>query len=221
MRNVFTKEKVAGKYDKYYSSPAGIETDRIEKELFLELLNEIHLGELTSQRPKMLDAGCGTGHWTEWFIQQGFELTGTDISPVMLELARSKNIDAMFLKADSSALPFPNEHFDTLASVTMLEFVDDAEIVLKEMIRVLKKGGSMLLGCLNANSVIGKNKESDKTFSEAVFFTPAEIEKMLEPYGRVKIATGLRLDKNYNIRDGKKDEASHQPAFIAVSVKKK
>jgi ubiquinone/menaquinone biosynthesis C-methylase UbiE len=54
------------------------------------------------------------------------------------------------------------QRFPVIASVTMLEFVPDINKVLDEIERVLKPGGYLVLGCLNAWSELGKNKDNDK-----------------------------------------------------------
>ena len=57
--NIFTDEKVAKEYDAYYSSALGEQIDRLERQAIQELLKSIKPG-------KMLEIGCGTGHWTSF-----------------------------------------------------------------------------------------------------------------------------------------------------------
>jgi len=60
----------------------------------------------------MLELGCGTGHWTQFFCEEGFQVTGVDESEAMLERARAKNIaGARFLQADAGNLPFRDQSF--------------------------------------------------------------------------------------------------------------
>ena len=81
--NVFNNPEIAGKYDNYYQTDFGKKVDEIEKNLVLSLISDIPRGV-------MLEVGCGTGHWTRFFIDQGFKLTGIDISESMLQIVKKK-----------------------------------------------------------------------------------------------------------------------------------
>jgi len=74
--NVFLNPAVAEKYDQYYLSESGKTVDRYEKELFRHRLGNI-------PRLPMLELGCGTGHWTRFFADYGFQVTAVDKSKPM------------------------------------------------------------------------------------------------------------------------------------------
>ena len=168
----------------------------------------------------MLELGCGTGQWTEYFIKKGFKLTGIDISDEMLKFAHSKSLNADFLKADSSQIPFDDNSFSAVSSITMLEFVEDQNKVLQEAYRVLKPGGWLILGCLNANSELGKNKENDEVFKDAHFLSSDELKHKLRNFNNIKMGFGIYYSSTFELLDGK-TEIDTEPAFIAAIAQKK
>jgi ubiquinone/menaquinone biosynthesis C-methylase UbiE len=54
----------------------------------------------------LLDVGCGTGHFTEWFASLGPSALGLDRLPSMLTFARDRRADIPFLLGDATFLPF-------------------------------------------------------------------------------------------------------------------
>lgn len=213
-RNIFLSSDVAKEYDSYYQTETGESIDSIEKEIISE-----HLKNLP--KTNWLELGCGTGHWTKFFSESGLNLTAVDNSEAMLEFARSKNIkNVKFLNANASRLPFSDACFSGIISITMLEFVDDLHQVLNEIDRVLISGGTLVLGCLNALSEMGKNKENDVVFKHAHFFTMDELREMLARFGKPRFSTGVHFSSDFKLLDGTKMQKTTAPAFIAVSVKK-
>ena len=97
---------------------------------------------------KALDVCCGTGDITLSIARQGLETIGVDFSPGMLEQARRRNsasAQATFIEADALKLPFGNDHFDLLTIAYGLRNIEDFEAGLRELARVLKPGGRMLV----------------------------------------------------------------------------
>ncbi len=72
----------------------------------------------------------------------GYTVSGVDISPRMVNIAKGKTITgASFRIADGHDLPFDNGAFDITAAVTALEFVREPGRVILEMVRCTKKTG--------------------------------------------------------------------------------
>jgi ubiquinone/menaquinone biosynthesis C-methylase UbiE len=212
--NVFKDFRVAQKYDSYYQTGLGELVDCIEKALIRKYLNQIFSCE-------MLELGCGTGHWTRFFCEEGFQVTAIDESGAMLEQARMKNIsNADFLKADAASLPFEDQRFSVISSVTMFEFVENVDRILDEIDRLLKPGGYLIAGWLNALSETAKSKDSDETFRHACFYTPAEIERLLARFGVPLLSYGVYYSSGFELLDGTKNQNTVQPAFIASLVQK-
>ena len=188
--------------------------DKIEKEIVLTHFNNL-------QKTNWLELGCGTGHWSRFFSENGLQLNAVDNSEPMLEIARSKKLENVkFINADAARLPFPDDHFSGIISITMLEFVDDFEKVLNETDRVLKPGGTLILGCLNALSEPGKNKNNDPVFQHAHFFTQDEIIELLARFGNPQLSAGVYFSPDFALLDGTEKQSTAEPAFIVVSVQK-
>ena len=212
--NVFSNQLIAEKYDKFYETIQGKAIDNIEKEIILRHIDGITGGYL-------LELGCGTGHWTEFFCGQGFKVTAIDESEAMLSIAENKKIkNATFIKADAKNLPFTDQCFSAVISVTMLEFVEDIKRLMDEIDRILIPGGRLVLGCLNDLSELGKNKYQDEVYKHARFFTPAEIENLLSHFGTPHMSYGVYYSPEFELLDGTESQDSVEPAFIAASVKK-
>jgi ubiquinone/menaquinone biosynthesis C-methylase UbiE len=103
----------------------------------------------------------------------------------------------------------------------MLEFVDDLKGALNEINRVLKPGGTLVLGCLNALSEPGKNKNNDPVFQHARFFTPNEIKEILTRFGNPRTSAGVYFSPDFELLDGTEKQSTAEPAFIAASVQNK
>jgi len=212
--NIYMDQLVAKNYDRYYQTGIGKFVDRVEKALIRKYLNQIFSCE-------MLELGCGTGHWTRFFCEEGFQVTAIDESGAMLEQARMKNIpNADFLKADAASLPFEDQRFSVISSVTMFEFVENVDRILDEIDRLLKPGGYLVAGWLNALSETAKSKDSDETFRHACFYTPAEIERLLARFGVPLLSYGVYYSSGFELLDGTKNQNTVQPAFIASLVQK-
>jgi ubiquinone/menaquinone biosynthesis C-methylase UbiE len=213
-RNIFFNSDVASEYDSYYRTEPGKTIDKIEKEILW-----IHLKDLPKR--KWLELGCGTGHWTKVLLDLGFDVTAVDNSEAMLKIAHSKQLkNVQFLEADAARLPFPDASFSGIISITMLEFVDDLNEVINEIDRVLKPEGTLVLGCLNEKSELGKNKNNDPVFKHAHFFTQEEIKEMLDRFGNPRISEGVYFSPEFDLLDGTGKQPTTEPAFIAASVRK-
>lgn len=92
--------------------------------------------------PRILDVGCGTGANIEMLTQFG-SAQGVDVSDDALEFCLKKGLDAK--KGLAEALPFEDESFDVVTALDVVEHLDDDIAGLKEMHRVLKKGGKSLI----------------------------------------------------------------------------
>jgi ubiquinone/menaquinone biosynthesis C-methylase UbiE len=96
----------------------------------------------------VLEVGAGTGR-NFAFYPQGVTLTGVDLSPAMLAIARQRAEDlglaADLREADAEALPFSNASFDTVVCTLCLCTIPDDRAAIGEMWRVLRPGGRLLL----------------------------------------------------------------------------
>jgi ubiquinone/menaquinone biosynthesis C-methylase UbiE len=102
---------------------------------------------------KILDYGCGQGRYVAELrsIFPLADICGCDISDVGLEIARSKNPRASFIKMDSESIDCPDESFDFVISIEVLEHVGDVRKAIQEIVRVLTPGGAALITTPCAN----------------------------------------------------------------------
>lgn len=99
---------------------------------------------------RCLDLCCGTGLHMTGLLALGWEATGVDVSADQLRLARArvgKTIE--LVRADGTALPFPDEHFDAVVSMFSHTDVDDFPGLVREGARVLRSGGAFVYAGLH------------------------------------------------------------------------
>ena len=112
------------------------------------LILESFLREMVEKIPnsksqiRILDVGCGTGANLEMLADFG-AAEGVDISDEALEFCRAKGLKTH--KGLAEKLPFPDESFDIVTALDVVEHLDDDVAGLKEMHRVLKRGGKTLI----------------------------------------------------------------------------
>lgn len=95
--------------------------------------------------------GCGDAVHLRALAERGVALgVGLDLSAAMLRAARASSVGRplRFVRGDALHLPFAAESFDLVWAVTVLCFVLDAGVALREAARVLRPGGRLVLGDL-------------------------------------------------------------------------
>ena len=85
---------------------------------------------------RLLDVGCGGGAHAVAFAEHGWSVTGVDVSPAQLELARRRGVEV--IEADAAALPFDDESFGAAVSMFTHTDVEDFAAVVGEIARVLR-----------------------------------------------------------------------------------
>lgn len=104
----------------------------------LEVERVVALSLEALQANSALDVGCGTGLFTEAFINVGVDATGIDANAEMLAIARSQVPAAQFLEAPAEKLPFDAGAFDLVFLGHLLHETDEPLAALKEARRVAK-----------------------------------------------------------------------------------
>ena len=93
----------------------------------------------------ILDIGCGEGTRLANVLKTGQSGTGVDISSKAISLAREQYPEINFLQTNEDVLPFNQGQFDLAYSAFVLEHTTNPEKFLNEAIRVLRKGGLLIL----------------------------------------------------------------------------
>jgi 2-polyprenyl-3-methyl-5-hydroxy-6-metoxy-1,4-benzoquinol methylase len=104
----------------------------------------IQLGGMTVGK-KVLEIGCGTGEFTKKIASSGADITAIDISPDLLEVAKetTPNVNVRFHIQNVEKLGFEDGSFDVVIGSSILHHLN-LNPALKEVCRVLKKGGGVV-----------------------------------------------------------------------------
>jgi ubiquinone/menaquinone biosynthesis C-methylase UbiE len=96
---------------------------------------------------RILDVGCGTGRWLRRYGAIGYQPTGLDATPAMLQIARQQGTVAPLIAGEAHRLPFTNATFDCVSDITVVQHIQPTlqSEALGEMLRVLKPGGKLIL----------------------------------------------------------------------------
>lgn len=142
---------------------------------------------------KVLDGGTGSGRFAIPIAEKGKLVTGVDTSKNMINVSQSlsntENLE--YVLADLQFLPFKDCSFDSVVSIWVLVHIPQYEEVLKEYIRVVKKGGMMIFDIRSGDHFNfvnrlrpkfgGKNKRDPNEFGNEVAFK--EMDLLMESIG--------------------------------------
>lgn len=103
------------------------------------------LFEKRSPGKQMLECGCGKARVSQHLAHAGYVCTLLDYSEEALQQGRkafeTQSLDGRFIIGDINSLCIPDNSFDIVFSGGVLEFFEDAQTPIKEMVRVLRPGG--------------------------------------------------------------------------------
>lgn len=213
------------RYDMWFTTPVGVLVKKYETKLLLEMLQP---------RPNefILDVGCGTGVFTLDVLVLGAKIIGLDISYPMLTHAVKKTAryDFRGTVGNMTSLPFADNTFDKVYSMTALEFVVDAQQAIDELHRVVRPGGKVVLTTLNSLSPWAerRTKEAAKghdLFGRMTFRSPDELEQMAPCDSKVKTAIHFLKDDDPERIPFFEEEGESQNkstgAFVAMAWRKR
>jgi len=212
-------------YDRWFTTPIGSLVEKYETELILDLLKP-EKGET------ILDAGCGTGIFTLDILSSGSKVIGLDISLPMLIQAREKlrGFPFQIVLADMLNLPFQESSFDKVVSITAIEFIEDAKAAVRELFRVTRRRGTIVVATLNrlspwASKRIAEARERHSIFEKAIFRSPDDLCSLVPAKGEVK--TAIHFQKEDDPENAVEIEREGQRknlntgAFVAAKWEKK
>jgi ubiquinone/menaquinone biosynthesis C-methylase UbiE len=148
----------------------------------LKVLDLPHTGTL-------LDAGGGTGRVAETLRPHVDCVVVADVSQGMLAQARQKNLTAV--STETEHLPFPNGTFDRVLMMDALHHVVDQAQTVRELYRVLKAGGRLVIGepDFRAFSVKLIAAAEKLALMRSHFLYPEQIVNLFPPEAKVRIET--------------------------------
>jgi SAM-dependent methyltransferase len=126
-----------------------------------------------------LDVGMGSGRLCAELAERGWTVSGVDASPRMVELARRRLLDRSesLLEARAEALPFPSASFDAVVTTGAIEFVDNVEVALLELVRVVRPGGRAVISFPHYGLPYS-------LFRRSLYYPAVRAIKHVAPFGR-------------------------------------
>lgn len=151
---------------------------------------------------KVLDVGCGTGRFVEFLNKNGFEAFGVDKSSDAINWSRKITKKRVF-KASAVNLPFKNNSFDFVLSISLIEHLTkhEVDLFLEETSRILRKDGYIFLVTPNFMSpfrfIQGKKWFGYSDPTHINYYSPFKLSNTLKKYSFKKIE--LNFKTKYNI----------------------
>ncbi|TFF99706.1 MAG: class I SAM-dependent methyltransferase [Promethearchaeota archaeon] len=132
-----------------------------------------------------IEVGVGTGRFSKPLDVE----IGVDPSIKMGKIAKKRGIK--FIVGLGENLPFKTEYFDFLICVTTICFLKNLNKAFEEAYRILKKGGRLILGFVDKNSILGvkysKETEQNPFYRVAKFYSVEEIINLTQKNGFTEI----------------------------------
>lgn len=126
-----------------YDDPDSNRTiDRVQRRAIGWALDALPRG-LATGAASLLDFGCGSGRWVDFFTKRGFRYSGVDISTEMLRLAQEGQPQAAFAPVEGGRIPHPEGSFDLVCSIAAIHHnpYPQQDELLSEIARVVRPGG--------------------------------------------------------------------------------
>lgn len=129
-----------------------------------------------------IEVGLGTGRVSAALgIKEGIEPAFE-----MRAIAMSRGIEVMDAVAED--LPYKDMHFDFVLMASSISYYNNLLEALVEANRVLKRGGTLIIGFIDKNSIIGKSYEERKEKKETVFYKQATFYSVEKVRAELKLA---------------------------------
>lgn len=141
---------------------------------------------------KVLDIGCGTAVFEEMLLQNypSLDICAIDVSEEQLKLAKQKNLKINFKKGSITDIPFPDESFECVTCIGILQNFDGSiDEAIDEIYRVLKKQGILYLATIDSECRDIKNGKIAKNPLNK-YYVPEELKALLETKGFETMKTG-------------------------------
>lgn len=140
---------------------------------------------------RALDVGCGEGRFCRFLRAEGFDPVGLDPTPELLEAARARDPEGLYIEGRAEALGFDAESFDLVVTCLSLIDIEHADQAIAEMARVLKPGGPLLVANLTSFSTARSGAGWRRNLLGQK--TRFGIDRYLEPRARWEAWRGIRI----------------------------
>ncbi|OQX74004.1 MAG: SAM-dependent methyltransferase [Campylobacteraceae bacterium 4484_4] len=209
MANIEPFEKLTADYDRWFEKHSDLYA--YELEAIRTLLPDFQNG---------IEIGVGTGRFA---VPLGIK-TGLEPSPKMAKIAEKRGIH--IIRGEAEAIPVADAQFDFALFVTTICFVDNPLQSLKEIHRILKPHGTLIVGFVDKNTPLGhyylEHQNKSRFYKTARFFSSQEVIQLLKEAGfdecrAVQTLFGPTLDQ---MQGGVKDGYG-EGAFVALRCQKR
>ena len=112
------------------------------REIIHALLQQMYHNRLSDIA--MIEIGCGNGNALQFLKSKGINIEGGDLFLEALQFCR-RRVDVPLYQLDALSTPFASEQYDVVGLFDVIEHIDDDEAVLKEIHRICKPGGRIIL----------------------------------------------------------------------------
>ena len=129
--------------------------------------------------------GCGPGLFSAP-LARGNDLVGIDLSLEMLRLAQT---DLKAVRGEAASLPFKDHSFDIVLAIEILQHANPPEIFLKEILRVVRPEGEVIISSLNAASFLHRFLKPAGGYDGLHFYFADEINGWLKKEGAENLGT--------------------------------
>lgn len=135
---------------------------------------------------KVLDVGCGSGKLVQFLYNEGFNAYGCDNSKIAVYQTRKNNVRGRIFLASASKLPFENNNFDLITSISVIEHLTQkqASNFLKEAKRILKPQGIIFIVTPNFATPLrviqGKRWFGYSDPTHITFYSPSALKEILK-----------------------------------------
>ena len=139
-----------------------------------------------------LDVGCGEGRFCRVLKAAGVSPIGIEPTAALLETARLRDPTGDYRRGRAEALEFPDASFDLVVSYITLVDIPDFRAAIREMARVLKPGGSLLIANLNGFTSAGAEQGWIKDAAGRRLHFP--VDRYLDEFAMSFAWAGIRIE---------------------------
>ncbi len=159
------------------------------------------LGDFGVKGGELLDVGAATGFFMNIARQRGFKVTGVEFSNFAAEKGRSSGLNV--ITGDLLAQNFKDKSFDVVTLFDVIEHVPNPKEVIREVRRILKNGGLVVVNTPDAESLwaklLGKNWQLIMPPEHINYFSPKNFSTYLSKNG-FKILLSSKIGKKFTLQ---------------------
>tara|TARA_B100001989_G_scaffold194919_1_gene143634 strand:+ start:1204 stop:2202 length:999 start_codon:yes stop_codon:yes gene_type:complete len=165
--------------------------------------------KITKSKGKLLDVGCAVGQFLDTFKKDGWKTFGIELNDFERKISQKKGHKVFDKKIEANFLP--NNSFDLVSILEVLEHVYDPEEVIKSIHKVLKKNGFLIIIVPNVESLAASVMQSRCNMflgmSHITMFSPLTLKNFVEKFSFKQvfcstITSELNVINNYlNMKD--------------------